>query len=232
MKKSQVAIIILGIVIVALSLMTFQQGIQWIYKGQKPQAQEKNVDKGKDTKSLATYGCRVCKIGEEAHQTHIHALVKKAYLTKNITGLAIQSDVAETDKRGEITDGSYVLAVNADIWSDTPDEGMDWLSVQGFAKGKYIVHSGELMGSSWYSTLSKKQQESSMIYISGKYLPTTPTNMDIYFLVFPETDINKSLYFCINTVGIDIACQSKKHTKVTLVNLGKVNLVNNAQSTT
>ena len=228
MKKLAFANVLLGIVIIALScVLAFKMGLfekialNFREDPDKVVAKDKTIEQ---SGKLYSYGCKVFKKGEEQVTKGIHINVKDAYITKETKGLTITSNIFNTDESGHIIDDDKLMVVDAEVWCDRPDEGMDYFKV-AMNDNNRIYDCSEIVGSSWYEDLSPAQINDPLLYINGKYLPQQPTEMNIIFLL-KETDEQKlkknDFYFEINTSGIQPGDLENPEKQCSFLKIGKV----------
>lgn len=228
MKRLNAAIILVTIINVVLTVILLNKmGVFPMFAKKMNNKNHTNImheRKVDDEEQVVSYGCKVCNRNEELVVKDIHVKVKDAYYTKNTKGLTLVSDIVDTKDGVIIEDGVYFLVVEADVWCDRPDEGMDFFKpANTFSGGLNAV--GEIVGSSWYSTLTEKELQNPHVYINGKYLPQTPTEMSIIFRVDEPLggDIKENdMYFAINTTGGQLSGQKDIKKRAGFINLGKV----------
>ena len=215
MKRLNTAIVLVAVINIVLTVVLLNKmGITKRFVTgfrESKDLTKSNVSKKKnnqDDEVLFSYGCNVKKKGEELVVKGIHVKVNDAYFTKNTDGLTILIDYLKLDK-GIITDDCYLCVVDAEIWCERPDEGLDWFRV-AFKDGEagHIQTVGEIAGSSWLEPLTSKQRDNGHVFINGRYLPQKPEKMNMVF-VLDECSLKEpekaEMYFEINTTGMVIS---------------------------
>ena len=231
MKRLNIAIVIVALINIVLTAVLLNKMSFFDSLVAKPNEETQNSkghnstnNKEEKADKVYSYGCKVCKIGEELVVKGIHVRIQDAYFTKSTEGLTILSDIFEVENGKLTDDDAYLLVYNAEVWCERTDEGLDWFG-GAVRNGGSIAPAGELVGTSWLEPLSSKQRDSAHVFINGRYLPQKPEKMNIVIYVdkFSIDNVNEAdMYFVINTTGMMFSGLDEPKKQAGFVHLGKL----------